>query len=264
MRASNSRLSLSNLLSCFTGNSSPKAATQAGINADAGSSVPNPLHPLKRATVNALNTNWEQAGVAGAAGKYASAPGNMRFVNASSRSASFAHTAKTDELTIRQVNLVGLHHQSLQKSTVHRGAVNRSKKSVKEEETLLTLRFEILKLPTNLNVRCNASLAKIQKIAHPGRRIEMLEQLLSKLTNRSSEGDSPSALVMTSYQDVVTQMSRKKSDEVTAMRVDLLKIGNPHAVGYQNLLRDVLARPDSKERDDFLTKMAQDIKSHLV
>lgn len=210
------------------------------------------LRPLPK-TVNssASSLNFKQASSVVTANKRSSPLNNGRFGNTSSPPILFEHTAQFEKI------------EPQQRTPTH-GFVDSARTSKKEEETLLTLRFEILKLPTNLSDRCNESLAKILTIKHPGRRIDMLELLLSKIPGHFSEKNTPDKLVMTSFMGVTTEMTRKKSDEVTAMRCDLLKLHGPLGISYQNILRDLFARPHSEDRDNLLTQMSQDINAHLT
>jgi len=274
MRTLTSKLSPGNLFSCFKDPAGTNAVTPAETSADKSTSKISSknrllaclgLRPLSK-TVNssASSSTFEQVSSAVITDKQSPPIKNPRFSNAVSQPELRVNTARFEGSNLQHADLAGNHWQSLQRPAVKRGFIENARTSAKEEETLLTLRFEILKLPTDLSVRCNASLARILNIRHPGRRIDMLDQLLSKIPGRFSEKPTPDTLVMTSFLGVATEMSRKKLDEVTAMQMDLLALRGPGATGYRNLLRDVFARPNSEDRDDFLTQMAQEIKRDSV
>lgn len=130
------------------------------------------------------------------------------------------------------------------------------------EPDMLALRFDILKLPAGLNKQANAELATIRAIPDPAQRNAALNTLARKLSEHHRP-TSDTSLVMTHYRDVNVTLTRTKDMQLSNIRLNLLKLPQPMASAYGDLLADILKKP-ATERDALLDTMARDVTDHLT
>jgi len=275
MRGVTSKSLLSNLFSCFKGSADANPASHTSVGSIAEKSASKissknrlfakpGLHPIyKLVNVKDLGLLVQQVGIAMPKNERSSTANSVSFSKISGLSQVSSYAARASN-NMQHVDPLNNHRQPPQQLKNHYRLAEMEKTIVREEQTLLTLRIKSLSLSTELGTDCSADLAEILDNNRPGQRLPKLEQLLSKIPGHHSDNTTPNTLVKTSFLNVVTEMTRKKSDEITTLRINLLKLQGTTGPKYERRLKILFESSNSAERDNHFTQLSQEISACVI